>query len=209
MALILHTAKIFGLNLAYNKAERGTQLKWIGVNIELDRQGEKLILTVPDKLVKEVSEIMKNWKSVIPLRELGAVTGRLSWLAGVLTKTRWAVSIMYAVIASAERAKAARDAQAKEDPDTGKMRDKRNLVHTVRVELPRRFFLHLFKNKELWMTRKIPLQEQQAKWAFTTDASPWGIGGILSAVDWDQQTLTPIAAQDDGQGGDGPWCSLW
>ena len=187
LALILYTAKAFGLNLAFNKAERGTQLKWIGVNIELDKRGEKLILTVPDKLVEEVRKVMEEWKSVISLRELRAVTGRLSWLAGVLTKARWAVPIMYAVIASAERAKMERDNKKTTADPMEKQRDKRNLVHTKRVELPRRFFMHLFDNRQLWMTRKIPLREPEVKWAFTTDASPLGIGGILSAVDMNTQ----------------------
>ena len=82
-------------------------------------------MTVPDKLVEEVKTTMEGWGSVISLRELRAVTGRLSWLAGVLTKTRCAVSIMDAVIASAERAKDARDSQQKVDAVTNKVRDKR------------------------------------------------------------------------------------
>ena len=40
---------------------------------------------------------------MIPFRELRAVTGKLSWVAGTIPRMRWVVSIMYAVVASVDK----------------------------------------------------------------------------------------------------------
>lgn len=70
---------------------------------------------------------------MIGLRELRSTTGRLSWMAGILPRTRWAVTIMYAVVAAAEKdaqsgAEAERAAKRAKD-----QRLKENLVAVMRL----------------------------------------------------------------------------
>eukprot|EP00972_Heterocapsa_arctica_P105258 15508996-Heterocapsa_arctica.AAC.1 len=43
---------------------------------------------------------------MVGVHRLRAFTGRCSWAAGVLPRLRWAVRILYAVLADAERAAA-------------------------------------------------------------------------------------------------------
>ena len=40
---------------------------------------------------------------MVSLKELRAVTGRLSWMAGILPRLRWTTSVFYAVITGAMR----------------------------------------------------------------------------------------------------------
>ena len=193
IAMLLYTAWAMGLNLAYAKGERGTRLVWIGVTIEVDIVNKTILLSVPDKMVKELTERMSSWKGMISLRELRSTTGRLSWLAGVLPKCRWAVSIMYSVVASCEK-----DAlEGEEKERAAKRSDKREklgLVHARRIELPRTWFLKLFALDAQWRTRKIPLDFVEPTHALITDASPLGVGLILAAIDKNKQELTPLVA---------------
>ena len=191
LSLILYSAELFGLNLSYAKAERGLQLKWIGINIEVDPELSLVNLTVPDKLVEEIKTVLESWKSTVTIRELRSVTGKLSWLAGVLTRSRWAVSILYAVIASVEDKEQEKVNESKGSTGHG-VRAK--WIHASRVDLPRRFFLTLCNKKTQWMTRSIPLSHQKVRWAITTDACPLGIGGVLAAVNVAENTLIPVAA---------------
>ena len=39
-AMLLYTAKAFGINLAFHKGERGLQLTWVGVRIEVRPEEE-------------------------------------------------------------------------------------------------------------------------------------------------------------------------
>ena len=103
LSMLLHTASIFGINLSYQKGERGTRLTWIGVSIEIKTAEREIVLTVPDKLIKEVRTKLEEMQGMISLREFKALTGKLSWLAGILPRSRWAVSMLYAVVASVEK----------------------------------------------------------------------------------------------------------
>ena len=106
LALLLYTARALGINLAWHKGSRGSQLTWIGVMFEVMQAEAEVKLTVPKKMMEEIRSSLESWESkgMISLREVQQVTGRLSWVAGILPRTRWAVSIMYAVIADVKRA---------------------------------------------------------------------------------------------------------
>ena len=62
-------------------------------------------LTVPKKMMSEVAQALEAWESkgMVSFKEVQQLTGRLSWIAGILPRTRWAVSIMYAVLGDAKR----------------------------------------------------------------------------------------------------------
>ena len=72
---------------------------------EVDLAEAMIKLTVPRKMTEEIRSSLESWehKGMVSLREVQQVTGRLSWVAGILPRTRWAVSIMYAVIADTKR----------------------------------------------------------------------------------------------------------
>lgn len=98
-------ARALGINLAWHKGSRGSQLTWIGVMFEVAQAPAVIKLTVPKKMMEEIRSSLESWESkgTISLREVQQVTGRLSWVAGILPRTRWAVSITYAVITDTKR----------------------------------------------------------------------------------------------------------
>lgn len=111
---------------------------------------EIIKLTVSQKMINEFLTKLKSWEGtgVIGLRELRATTGRLSWMAGILPRTRWAVTILYAVVASAERdalagVEAERAAKRAKD-----QRPKENMVAVSRFELPRAWLAYLFSRAD-------------------------------------------------------------
>ena len=106
IAMLLYTALAMGINLAFHKGERGLMVKWIGVAMELNVREASFVLSVPKKVSVEILEKMRVWKGkgMISLRELRATTGKLSWVAGIVRRLRWAVSILYAVVADVEAA---------------------------------------------------------------------------------------------------------
>ena len=193
LSMILYTAHALGLQLSYSKAERGTKLSWIGVSIEVDVPNKQIILSPPEKLVDEVMVRLGSWDNMISLRSLKSTTGKLSWIAGIVPRSRWTVSILYGVIADHERDVAsgaeARRAAAREDP-----RDKSGMVHVSRVALAREWLLKMLATQEIWRARQVPLVEAPPQWALTTDASPLGVGAVLSHINMETSELVPIAA---------------
>ncbi|CAE7212170.1 unnamed protein product [Symbiodinium sp. CCMP2592] len=108
IAMLLYTAMAMGINLAFHKGERGLRVKWIGIAMELNVSEATFTLSIPKKVAAEILEKIQEWKGkgMISLRELRATTGRLSWVAGIVPRLRWAVSILYAVVADVEAAEA-------------------------------------------------------------------------------------------------------
>ena len=191
LAMVLYTAKAFGLQLSYAKAERGIRLSWIGVTIEVDEPNKVIILSPPEKLVEEVTVRLKTWEGMMSLRSLKSTTGKLSWIAGIVPRCRWAVSVLYGVIAEKDIASGAEARRAANREDS---RDKSGMVHTKRVLLAKEWLLKMLETREIWRARRVSLFEEPPKFALTTDASPLGVGAVLSAVDFKTEQLTPLGA---------------
>jgi hypothetical protein len=196
LALVLYSLYALGVNVAFAKGERGLRVNWIGVSFELDLPREHMKLTVSQHMVKELLVKMKDWEGagMIGLKELRATTGKLSWVAGILPRMRWAVSIMYAVVASAER-----DAKtgAEEERAAKRAKDNRpkpDLVAVARFELPRAWLMKLLSQADNLLLRSEPLYPVMPDLAIVTDASPQGIGAVLCRVDVKQNQIFPWAA---------------
>ena len=135
--MLLYTAAAMGIQISYHKGERGRKTTWIGIQFEIDVGEAAMVLSIPKKMLAELKAALEEWKNkgMVGLRQLRSFTGRASWLAGVLVRWRWVVSIMYAVIASHEKdvrsGEERRRAQNREDT-----RPKENLIPVKRLELP-------------------------------------------------------------------------
>ena len=182
LAMLLYTAKAFGINMAFHKGERGLRLTWVGVRIEVRPEEEVVVLSIPAKMIKDLQAKLKEWhgKGMVSLREVRQVTGKLSWLAGVLPRCRWCVTIMYAVMASVEHDQRSGE-EARRAEKRADTRTKEGLVACKRLALPQMWFLRLLAEPDKLMTRSISLTPRQPHYVITTDASPFGIGGILAA----------------------------
>ena len=183
LALILYSLYVMGVNVAYSKGERGLRVVWIGVVFEICMAERILKLTISKKMLSEIEKVFQsmNHKSMVGLRELRSLTGRLSWVAGILPRCRWAVSIMYATVAAVERdglsgAEAARATQRVDK------RDKSHLVAVSRFQLARVWFMHLLAKADDLLLRIEPLVDTPPELCIVTDASPWGVGAVLCMI---------------------------
>eukprot|EP00435_Cladocopium_sp_Y103_P019673 s3697_g4.t1 len=193
LALILYMCGALGINLQFKKGFRGLDATWIGTRMELRLSEEVLVLSIPPKMMKEISEILREWenKGMVPLKAVRAVTGKLSWICGIVVRARWCVNIMYAVIAQTMNEVRLEPARAALRDD---IRPKPNLVAVHRLELPRRWFLAMFDKPEKFAIRREPLYDVPATLALITDASPRGVGAILADIDRVSKVLTPLEA---------------
>ena len=193
LALVLYMCSALGVKLAYHKGARGKMLTWIGVQFEL-RLAEKVIaVTIPQKMLREIVGTLESWEKagMVSVRELRATTGRLSWVAGILTRCRWAVSIMYAVLASSIKDNEKEIQRAMQRKDK---RPKLGMVPVKRLELPRLWFMRMLQDADRLALRKEDIEPRPPAFAIITDASPRGVGAILCEIDKTTLQLTVLEA---------------
>lgn len=124
------------------------------------------------------------------MRSLKSTTGKLSWIAGIIPRCRWAVSVLYGVIADHKR-DVASGAEARRAASREDTRDKSGMVHTKRVLLAKEWLLNVkLETREIWRARRVPLIEEAPKFALTPDASRGAVGGRL----YQTEQLTALAA---------------
>ena len=146
---VLYLAKVFGVNLSYEKGERGSRVVWIGVTIEIDQEGRQILISVPQKLVDDVVGKMKAWSGMASIKEFRAVTGKLSWVAGTLPRTRWAVSTFYAALSETEREQRENKEEERASRRSDDQRSKRGLLAVKRVELGKQWLIKYLEQDEI------------------------------------------------------------
>ena len=128
---------------------------------------------------------------MVPLRKVRALTGRLSWMCGSITRARWCVNIFYAVIAQTM-------SEANLEPERARKRDdprpKPHMVAVHRMEIPRLWFLAMLEKPEKFALPKEPLHPVLPTFALVTDAAPMGVGAILADIDRANRRLVPLEA---------------
>ena len=200
ISLVLYTLKALGVQISLRKGERGEQIKWIGVYVNLewsdrDSEEKKIVYAVPKGMISEVKEALESWKDrgMIPLRDLRTVTGKLSWIAGIVVRMRWAVSVMYAVISSMEDdiRERAEDARAEKRGDD---RKKPHLVAIKRFEIARQWLIEVMKDPDRMTIRSELLTDTKVEWVMVCDACPMGYGAVLAKPSREDRRLHPVEA---------------
>jgi hypothetical protein len=181
LALILFTLRALGINVAWHKGERGSNVNWIGVNFQLDWASSMMLLRLPEKMMAEILQETKDLmaNSMVPVGRLRRFTGRMTWAAGVLLRARWTVAILYAVMTSY----AADWKEGKEESRAARRKDKRpkkGLIPTKLIMLALVWIEKLCLAQALEPVRRLRLQAPTLQWTVVTDASPWGLGAILA-----------------------------
>ena len=179
LSYILHTMSAIGLRVSLSKGERAASVQWIGIKFTLSEN--YLLLTLPEKFIQEVVDMLKEWKGkgMAPVKQLRSAAGKLSWLAGVLPRARWVVSTFYATLKHHEadvvegREEVRR--QQREDP-----RKKEHLFHIRRLEQARVWMVSYLSAALSRPVRKMRLRvDNMPQVMINTDASPEGMGGLL------------------------------
>ena len=78
---------------------------WIGVSFNVLWEDKLLILEIPKKMIDEIAAEIQHMlhNSMIGVKKLRSLAGRLSWVAGVVPRLRWAVNVVYAVISAVDK----------------------------------------------------------------------------------------------------------
>jgi hypothetical protein len=201
IALGLYTMKAFGVQIALNKGERGQQVQWIGVKMllrwpESPMKGS-ITYSAPRKMADEILETLKGWlsKGMVSHRELRSTTGKLSWVAGILPRLRWAVSVLFAVLKDAEEDErtGAEEERAQHRADK---RPKYGLVAVKRFGGTIRWILAALSRPDMFAIRQEDLMEKPVTMGILSDASPLGMGAVLVAVAPREGTLYMVEAME-------------
>ena len=199
IALGLYTMRAFGVQIALNKGERGQQVQWIGVKMLLQWPESPLkgsiTYAAPKKMMDELLETLMGWmdRGMVSHRELRSTTGRLSWVAGILPRLRWAVSVFFAVLRDAEEDEKTgleeERAQRRKD-----QRPKYGLVAVKRFGATLRWLIAALARVDRFTLRREDLLERPVTMGIISDASPLGLGAVLVAVAPHDGTLYVVEA---------------
>ena len=193
LALILHSCGALGVKLQFKKGFRGLDAIWIGPRMELRLAEEVLVLSIPPKMMNETRDILMSWhnKGMVPLKEVRTVTGKLSWICGILARARTSSIRGHRTDNGGHELEHER-ASRRDDS-----RPKPNRVAVHRMELPRRWFIAMFDKLDKFALRREPLRDVPAQFALVTDASPRGVGAILADIDRKNGVLAPLEAMEN------------
>lgn len=187
LSLVLYTLGAMGMMLSLDKGERGTRLTWIGATIEL--RDDVVEFGIPEKMVKEVLEEITEWpkRGMVSCKSLRSTTGKLSWISGILPRTRWSTSVFYKVLAAAEE-EAASGEEAKRALKREDKRSKVGLVAVKRLGAALPWITKVLQGRMAkLLVRREELELTQAQWGLVTDASPLGLGATLIRINEEGQ----------------------
>ena len=149
--MILTTMCALNFKVSLAKGERSTSVKWIGINFQLSN--DALTMSLPVKYCEEVQAILKAWegKGMAPVSDLRKLAGKLSWLSGILPRTRWIVAVCYRVLHERLR-------------DIASGAEDQKYLEVAALAPSRQFKLDINKYPNT---------------SIVTDASPYGLGALL------------------------------
>ena len=179
LSLILMTMLAFGFKVSVKKGERAEQVQWIGVKFTLTP--DYILMGIPEKYTKELIALLRSWdkSGMAPVKQLRQAAGKISWLSGILPKTRWIVSIFYRVLHDrCEDVASGSEAQRRQNRTDNRNKD--HLFAVKQVDQARTWLIKFLETAMLKPVRKLRLDTSKyPKASIRTDASPKGVGAIL------------------------------
>ena len=193
LAMVLYVLQTMGVQIALEKGERGSRVKWIGTTLEL--REKELMIGIQSKMLEEIEAELKKWPSMgmIPIREVRRITGKLSWIAGVVPRVKWVVNALYSTMAAVQRdeEEGLEEKRAAQRSDT---RPKKGLIPFKRLRNPVDWVSRLLQRKDILLFRSEPFVEKKIQYGLVTDASPLGLGGILIRLSLDGERYEIVEA---------------
>ncbi len=159
LSYVLYSMAALGLRVSYKKGKRGCEVQWVGITFKLAQDGN-LVMGLPMGFLQETAAVLRRWQTAgyAPLKEP----------AGVLPRAKRTVGVLYAVLHQEYEAQKEK-------------KGKKGLFPVRRLEQARAWlvvFLDVAISKPM---RVLPLRVGGGpKVVITTDASPEGLGGVLS-----------------------------
>ena len=153
------------------------------------------MIGIQSKMLEEIEAEVKRWSQLgmVPLRDVRRIRGKLSWIAGVVPRAKWVVNALYSTMASVQKdeAEGLEDKRAALREDT---RPKKGLIPFKRLKNPIDWLLKLLQRKDILLFRADPFVEKKIQYGLVTDASPWGLGGMLIRVTMDGRSFEIVDA---------------
>ena len=213
MTKIYLWAAIMGYPLKLPKSVAGSRIKWIGAEIEIDNTENKVIVSIPEdkvsSLVATCEEFLK--KPVIGTRALRSFAGSLAFVAGLVPLLRPFLSPLWAALSC----DATDDGQPRPKSTKPRSRVAGKLVHTKRIANSLVWIAGLLREEHGHrLVREFWADEVTSNLEVVTDASPWGMGGVLyenkKPLRWFATHLTPELLMKFGAStGDSGFNTLW
>ena len=140
-------------------------------------QEKLLFLESPKKMIEEIAQDVEGMlaTSMVGVRRLRALAGRLSWIAGVVPRLRWVVNVVYAVVAAVD----SDVGSGREEQRRATRPDARDKAATKRCRTALVWVRALLAHFPGGLTRSVLLLPGAPRWVIVTDASPSGAGAIL------------------------------
>ena len=164
-------ASVAGFPIKWEKASGGKSMTWIGATITLSDEDQEVKISIPKEKVAKVQASTRDLikKPVVGFRQLRSYAGNLSFIAGLIPHLRPFLSTIWAALAGA----------CATNDGAGSSRSAGKLVHTRRVKPALRWIEALVKGEPAPLERVLPALLPTAVAEITTDASPFGMGGVL------------------------------
>lgn len=180
LAFVLNTMKAVGVPVAMTKGARAMKVTWIGVTFAVEEQ-DTVVMGIPIKFATETKELLQSWsnnRGYAAVRELRVAAGKAAWLEGVLPRARWLTTVFYAVLTDTLKEE---EKEKEKEPAPG-ARNRRGLFPVKRLELARQWAIKFLDAAMKRPLRRINLRAGEGAdiRLIMTDASPEGLGGLLS-----------------------------
>ena len=160
-------ALTLGYPLAWHKTEGGHELRWIGAIINV--RSEDVRIQIPADKIEELRATTYEFlqTKVVGVRQLRSYAGLMSFFAGLVPLLRPFLASIWAVLPGTS--------------SEGRGGKSVKLIHTKRFARALLWFLAFFRGVQGCLERTYPLRPQHVsrRYHIVTDASPWGIGGVL------------------------------
>jgi hypothetical protein len=169
---------VAGLELAWTKLAHGKEVEWVGAMLKATESGAQV--RVPEKKLKDCLETVEQLleTQVLGVRQIRKFAGKLSFIAGLIYQLRPFLSPLWATLAEVQR-KASDGPSQPARAGKQSLRATRNLIHTRRIAWALRWHRAFFRRERLLLQRNYSRAMSPNCIYFTTDASPWGLGGVL------------------------------
>jgi hypothetical protein len=161
-----------GFRFSWKKGQLGATVQWIGAELALLPGGVRVALSErKTSEVLEALEKVEGSKGMISLTEAMSLIGKISWVASLIPLARPWVGQMYSALIDSRKA-----------PVRSTTRKRPNLVFVRRFSHSVKWLRALVGRPDR-LSRSYTLKARRGapRFAFRTDASPWGLGGVLYA----------------------------
>ena len=182
MSLVLLWVAVLGYPVAWHKSDIGQNIRWIGAQFNLSHGN--ISVTIPQDKVDEIHDTALAFcrTATVSKKRLRSACGSLSFVSGLVCFLRPFCSSMWAALSS-KRESVQIDASRNQGvpPSKRKKRLPDHMVFTKQIRHSLLWLLAFFSNQFGPLERHFPLQlnDQHSVLHISTDASPWGLGGVL------------------------------